>query len=53
VLAAALFVALLRDRRVPISVWLVMGAMLSGNLLLATLQSHAIRDGALRYFGII
>jgi hypothetical protein len=45
-LAAALFVALLRGQRVPGSIWLVIGVMVFGNVLLALLYSLALFGGA-------
>ena len=56
VLAAAIFVALLRGQRVPGSIWLVVGIMVVGNVLLAFLYSldryGAVRlyPGTLQYF---
>jgi hypothetical protein len=57
--AAALFVALLRGQHLRISIWLVVGVILIGNLLLAILYSLA-RDGdtrlvpgTLQYFTIV
>ncbi len=56
VLAAAIFVALLRGQRVPGSIWLVVGIMVVGNVLLAILYSldrygdARLFPGTLQYF---
>lgn len=45
-LAAAIFVALLRGQRLATSIWLIMGIIVVGNLLLAVLYSLSTGDGA-------
>ena len=51
-LAAAIFVALLRGQRLAHSVWLVMGVIVGGNLVLAILYSLSTNDGAWSFAGI-
>jgi hypothetical protein len=51
-LAAAIFVALLRGKRLAVSIWLVMGVIVVGNLVLAILYSLNTNDGAWSFAGI-
>jgi hypothetical protein len=53
VLTAVIFVALLRDQRVPGSIWLVIGVMVFGNVLVATLYSLARYGGARLFPGML
>jgi hypothetical protein len=53
VLAAVLFAALLRGQRVPGSIWLIVGVIVFGNVLLATLYSLAEYDGAWLFHGML
>jgi hypothetical protein len=52
-LAAALFVVLLRGRRVPGPAWLVAGIMVFGNVLVAVLYSLAEFGGTELYSGVV
>jgi hypothetical protein len=51
-LAAAIFVALLRGQRLAVSTWLVMGIMVVGNLVLAIFYSLSTNGGAWSFAGI-
>lgn len=53
VLGAALFVALLRGRRVPGFTWLVIGVIVSGHVLMAVLYSLAIYSGTEFFPGMV
>jgi hypothetical protein len=51
-LAAAIFVALLRGQRLAVSIWLVMGVIVGGNLVLAILYSLSTNGGAWSFAGM-
>jgi hypothetical protein len=52
VLIAVIIVALLRGQRLPGSVWLVIGVMLFGNAIMATLYSLTVDGGDRLFFGL-
>ena len=52
VVIAAIFVVLLRGQRLPGSVWLVIGVMLFGNAIMATLYSLTVDGGDRLFFGL-
>jgi hypothetical protein len=52
VLIAVIIMALLRGQRLPGSVWLVIGVMLFGNAIMATLYSLTVDGGDRLFFGL-